>query len=106
VVEELEAGLPADERGTDRERRRAIRAAARSILPEATETSIVVTANARALRHFLDERGSIAGDEEMRTVSAQLLEFLRHDAPATFADFESSVAADGLPQVRRVPLSG
>src|SRR5207302_70772 len=32
---------------------RAIRSAARSILPNATETSIVVTANARSLRHFL-----------------------------------------------------
>ncbi len=37
-----------------KEFKRAIRSAARSVLPNATETKIVVTANARALRHFFE----------------------------------------------------
>ncbi len=39
-------------------RRKLARQAARSVLPNATETKIFVTANARALRHFLEQRGA------------------------------------------------
>jgi thymidylate synthase (FAD) len=55
--------------GNKKETSRAIRSAARSLLPNATETAIVVTANARALRHFLKVRGHLIGDIEMRRVS-------------------------------------
>jgi thymidylate synthase ThyX len=48
-----------------------------------TETRIVVTANARALRHFLKVRGSIEGDSEMRSVSAELLKTLRAERPTS-----------------------
>ena len=37
-------------------RRKMARQAARSVLPNATETKIFVTANARALRHFIELR--------------------------------------------------
>ena len=40
------------------QRRKLARQAARSVLPNATETKIFVTANARALRHFIEMRGS------------------------------------------------
>jgi thymidylate synthase (FAD) len=86
---------------TDREFLRANRSAARSLLPEATETKIVVSANARAIRHFLSQRGGIEGDEEMRVVSARILEHLRDDAPALFADFWIEAMADGSPIVRQ-----
>lgn len=90
------------EPGRDRkERQRAIRSAARSILPNATETKIVVTANARAIRHFLDVRGAILGDEEMRIVSAVILNLMKQEAPALFADFEVVDSDDGLPIVKR-----
>ena len=56
-----------------REIRRAIHSTARSVLPNATETIIFVTANARALRHFFTVRGSIPGDLEMRQVAAEML---------------------------------
>lgn len=87
---------------SSRERSRAIRSAARSVLPEATSTTIAVTANARALRHFLSIRGSIEGDYEMRVVSSLLLSHLRTDAPSLFADFETSELADGTPIVRHL----
>src|SRR5262249_36540115 len=39
------------------QRRKLARQAARSVLPNATETKIFVSANARALRHFIEMRG-------------------------------------------------
>jgi thymidylate synthase (FAD) len=86
------------------EARRALRSAARSVLPNAMESIIVVTANARAIRHFLKLRGGIEGDPEMRLVSAALVNTLRPEAPALFADFVVSDPGDGLPLVSQVPL--
>lgn len=71
-----------------KENMRALRSASRSILPNATETKIVVTANARAIRHFLNMRGSIDGDYEMRMVSEGLYKVVSEDAPALFQDFK------------------
>jgi thymidylate synthase (FAD) len=82
-----------------RELRRAMRSAARSVLPNATETKIVVTANARALRHFLRVRGSIPGDEEMRQVAAELLKYIQIEAPSLFGDFRIDTLSDGSPIV-------
>ena len=87
-----------------RESQRAHRSAARSLLPAATETKIAITANARAIRYFLSQRGGIEGDEEMRVVSARLLDIVQDDAPAVFADFAVERMADGSPIVRRVGL--
>src|SRR5262245_3871206 len=47
-------------------RRKLARQAARSVLPNATETKIFVTANARALRHFIEMRGSRHAEVEIR----------------------------------------
>lgn len=81
------------------EARRRLRTAARSVLPNATETTIAVTANARAIRHFLKIRGSIVGDIEMRLVSAEILRLVASDAPSLFSDFESEILEDGWPIV-------
>jgi thymidylate synthase (FAD) len=80
-----------------KEELRAIRSAARSVLPNATETKIVVTANARALRHFLTVRGAIKGDIEMRLVSALIYDMIHKDAPTLIMDFKKSELADRSP---------
>jgi len=82
---------------TPKERRRALRSAARSVLPNATETKVMVTANARALRHFLRVRGGIVGDPEMRRVAAGLLQRMAQEAPAIFDDFSVQSCSDGSP---------
>jgi len=87
-----------------REFHRAVRTAARSVLPNATETKIFFTANARAIRHFLAIRGGIPGDEEMRTVSALMLETLNQEAAALFSDFAIEQMDDGSPIVRQIPI--
>lgn len=78
---------------------RALRSAARSVLPNATETKIAITANARALRHFLAVRGSIQGDHEMRMVAAVFLKVFKPEAPSVFADFTTERLKDGSPVV-------
>ena len=78
-----------------KEKKRAINSLARNLLPGGQETAIVVTANARALRHFLDLRGNIDGDYEMREVSVLLLKELKKDAPSTFNDFIIATHNDG-----------
>ena len=84
-----------------RERLRLVRSAARTVLPEGTETKLAFSANARALRHFLTTRGGVEGDEEMRVVCARLLEVLKQEAPSVFQDFSTEDLSDGLPVVRR-----
>lgn len=76
-------------------RRKLSRQAARSVLPNATETKIFVTANARALRHFIEMRASEHAEVEIRMVALKLLEILRREAPHLFGDYELGTLPDG-----------
>ena len=106
IMSSLQQNNSAISSGLDtKETQRAIRSAARSVLPNATETKIIVTANARAARHFLKMRGSIAGDVEMRQVTAALLQTLKPEAPSLFFDFEIETLSDSSPAVVHVPQS-
>lgn len=71
-------------------RRKAAREAARSVLPNCTETKIFVTANARALRHFIELRGAAGADAEMRRVAVAILAVMQIEAPVIFGDFTVS----------------
>lgn len=82
-----------------KEKMRLARSAARGVLPNATRTSIAVTANCRALRHFMAIRGAIKGDVEMRLVSAQIFRMLSKEAPSMISDFQLNDDADGWPIV-------
>jgi thymidylate synthase (FAD) len=68
-------------------RRKKAREAARSVLPNATETKIFVTANARALRHFIEMRADPAADVEIRKVAVAMLEILQAESPNLFGDY-------------------
>lgn len=83
------------------ETKRRLRSEARSLLPNAVETIIAVTANARSIRHFLKLRGSLVGDIEMRLVSTAIYQMAVGDAPALFSDFEVVDYSDGYPLVRQ-----
>ncbi|MBC8086204.1 MAG: FAD-dependent thymidylate synthase [Phycisphaerae bacterium] len=76
------------------QRRKMAREAARSVLPNSTETKIVVTANARAWRTMLELGSSEGADVEMRRLAVLLIRLLQHEAPAFFNDFEIYSAAD------------
>ena len=76
-------------------RRKQARQAARSVLPNATETRIVVTGNYRAWRHFIAMRASEHADVEIRALAVECLRQLKEKAANVFADFEFSELGDG-----------
>ncbi|MCV7222441.1 FAD-dependent thymidylate synthase [Mycolicibacterium elephantis] len=85
-------------------RRKQARQAARAVLPNATETRIVVTGNYRAWRHFIAVRASEHADVEIRRLAVECLRQLIDVAPQVFADFEITTLADGS-EVATSPLA-
>ena len=65
-----------------------INEAARSLLPNATETRLVWTANYRLLRHFFFLRGGIGADLEIRRLAVALLLDMQQLAPDVFSDMQ------------------
>lgn len=61
----------------DEAKRKQINEAARCVLPNMTETKIVATVNARALRHFLQMRGSLGADAEIRGLALAMYELVK-----------------------------
>jgi thymidylate synthase (FAD) len=76
-------------------RRKMAREAARSVLPNATETKIVVSANARAWRTMLELRCGEGAEQEIRRMAVAVLRLLQREAPAFFSDYEIYRAEDG-----------
>lgn len=75
-------------------RRKMAREAARGVLPNSTETKIVVTGNARAWRTMLELRSSEGAELEIRRMAIMVLRVLQQEAPGFFSDFEIYVADD------------
>ena len=91
------AMLPPDADRTTR--RKTARQAARSVLPNATETKITVTANARALRHFLEQRGSRHAEPEIRKLANMILDILAGQSSALFGDYIRTPLPDGTCEI-------
>ncbi len=72
-----------------------VRSAARSIMPNSTETYLFWTANARALRHYIEMRASRHADIEIRRVAVQILKIMQSEAPNLFADYRLLDLPDG-----------
>lgn len=60
---------------------------ARFVLPNATKTEIVLTANFRELRHMILLRGSKEAQWEIRRLFIEILKILKEKAPTVFEDF-------------------
>jgi thymidylate synthase (FAD) len=103
AYEKLLAGL--EERFADEPnrtlRRKQARQAARAVLPNATETRMVVTGNYRAWRPFIAMRATEHADVEIRDLAVACLEVLQEEVPNVFADF----AITELPGGSRVAAS-
>ncbi|WP_436501055.1 FAD-dependent thymidylate synthase [Actinokineospora sp. HUAS TT18] len=84
-------------------RKKQARQAARAILPNATETRIVVTGNYRAWRHFIAMRATEHADVEIRALAVECLRQLQKAAGNVFADFVISALPDGT-EVASSPL--
>jgi len=90
MVEQLEKDFAGIDDKTLRRKR--ARETARSVLPNCTETKIVLTGNARAWRNFVELRGSIHADAEIQRLAVAVLDKLRDAAPNLFGDY---VVQDG-----------
>ena len=95
LVKALESAIPREQFELATDHRKAIRQAARAVLPNATETKIFVTANVRAWRHFIEMRGSAFADVEIRRLAIMVLEALQVEAPLLFGDFAIETLPDG-----------
>ena len=66
-------------------RRKQARQAARAVLPNATETRIVVTGNFRSWRHFISMRATEHADAEIRELAVACLRELQRCAPVALS---------------------
>lgn len=81
-------------------RRKMAREAARSVLPNGTETKIVVSANVRAWRTMLELRSGEGAEQEIRRLALAVLRLFQKEAPGFFNDFETYKAADSAESAR------
>jgi thymidylate synthase (FAD) len=70
------------------------REAARGVLPNSTETKVVVTANVRAWRSTLELRASEGAELEIRRLAVEIVRTLKREGPAFFSDFEIYASED------------
>jgi thymidylate synthase (FAD) len=75
-------------------RRKMAREAGRAVLPNATETKIVVTGNVRAWRTMLELRSSEGAEMEIRRFAVATLRLFQREAPGFFSDFVIYAADD------------
>jgi thymidylate synthase (FAD) len=83
-AELVAAGIPAED--------------ARYILPNATETKIIVTMNARELRHFFRLRCCERAQWEIRAMALEMLKRVREVAPVIFRDAGPGCLAGPCPE--------
>lgn len=81
-------------------RRKMAREAARGVLPNSTETKIVVTGNVRAWRTMLELRSAEGAEFEIRRMALMVLRVMQQEAPSFFNDFEVYTAADRAESAR------
>lgn len=82
--------------------RKMAREAARAVLPNMTPTAIVVTGNHRSWREFLDKRGSIHADAEIRALAGMVYTLLIELEPAIYQDYRLGDVINGSPVVMNV----
>lgn len=76
-------------------RKKRARQLARSVLPGCTETKILVSANGRAIRHFLEMRANQAAAFEIRRLAVKIYKKLLEIEPRLFSDYKVITLEDG-----------
>jgi thymidylate synthase (FAD) len=76
--------------------RKQARGAARGLLGNALCTSMVWSANIRALRTVIEQRANPAADAEIRVLANRLYEEASKVCPEYFSDYEKVACADGI----------
>lgn len=70
----------------DGKTRKEAREAARAFLPNCAETKILVTGNMQAWRNFIQQRGVLHADAEIRELAVELARIFKAGAPEFFPD--------------------
>lgn len=76
--------------------RKTMRGAARAFLPSQLETSLIWTANARALLNVIEQRFSDAADAEICRLTGLLLTEMAVEMPSYFGGARRQLRSDGL----------
>jgi len=84
------------------ERRKAARQAARSVLPNATETKIMTTLNGRSVRYFMNLRGGEGVEPEIRSLAVKMFKIMQTEFPLIVYKMELFHLTDGSEGVRRI----
>lgn len=77
-----------------------VRSAARSVMPNSTETYLFWSANGRTLRHYIEMRASQHADVEIRKVAVQILKIMQQEAPNLFGDYRLVDLSDGTQEAQ------
>lgn len=95
LTEEQESGLAGLQAESPRDQRKKVNEAARSCLPNETETALVATGNIRALRHFFEMRVSRFAEREFRNLGNAAFEVMKPVAPEFLEDYTITELRDG-----------
>jgi len=71
---------------------------ARFVLPNATETKIIMTMNARELLHFFNQRLCMRAQWEIRNMAMEMLKIVKKVAPVIFANAGPSCLGGKCPE--------
>lgn len=77
------------------ELRKRVRGAARSVLPNETEAPIMIGANIRAWRYFIEQRAHPAAEIEIRRLAFLIYEHLAAEIPLLLHDYKPAKLRDG-----------
>lgn len=91
-----------DTHGQGFEHKKAMTSFMRRLAPEGVSTTVVWTANARALRHIIDLRTSPHAEEEIRLVLGQVAEIMIKESPMLFGDFARTPEGHWKPKWSKV----
>jgi thymidylate synthase (FAD) len=88
------------EEGSETEKKKRARQTARSVLPNATETKLVMSGNGRSFRNMLELRGNRGADREIRRFAVLLAQLLKKESPNLFGDIEVITDVDGYESLK------
>lgn len=79
-----------------------VTSALRRLAPIGLSTDLIVTMNARTLRHVIEMRTAPSAEEELRLIFGQVAEIMQREAPGLFGDFSRSEDGAWVPRHHKV----
>lgn len=77
------------------DQRKRVQQTARSVLPNETETAMIMSGNVRAWRHIISMRVNEHAESEIRMAMFNVFQILKQSAPILFSDYQTKQLPDG-----------